>query len=205
MIEQCQIEIDRHSAALADRTSEQPPPPPKRHAQPDERLRRHLFSKFGVDLTAVDGVSIQTAFVFLAEVGPEVSKFPTAEHFASWLGLCPDNRISGGRTLSVKTRPVANRLATALRMAVQSYHRSESALGDWFRRLRAKLGTAAAVTAAAHKLARVLYTMIKLRTAFDPAKLGNPQLARQRKERSIRRLAESLGFTLQPIQTDSVS
>jgi len=205
LVEQCQTQIDRHTAALADLTREEPPPPPKRHAQPDERLRRHLFAKFGVDLTAVDGVSIQTAFVFLAEVGPDVSKFPTPEHFASWLGLCPDNRISGGRTLSVQTRSVANRLATALRMAVQSYHRSESALGDWFRRLRAKLGTAAAVTAAAHKLARVLYAMIKHRCAFDPAKLGNPELARQRKERSVRRLAESLGFTLQPIQTDSLS
>ena len=205
LVDECQVQIERHSAALADQSLAELPAPPKKHAQPDERLRAHLFAKFGVDLTAVAGVNIQTAFVFLGEVGPDVSKFPTAEHFSSWLGLCPDNRISGGRTLSVKTRPVANRLATALRMAVQSYHRSESALGDWFRRIRAKLGTAAAVTAAAHKLARVLYALVKHRQPFDAAKLGNPVLARQRKERSVRRLAADLGFTLQPLQTIAVS
>ncbi len=205
LVDECQVQVERGSAALADQPRAELPVPPKKHAQPDERMRSHLFDKFGVDLTAVPGVSIQTAYMFLGEVGPDVSKFPTAEHFASWLGLCPDNRISGGRTLSVKTRPVANRLATALRMAVQSYHRSESALGDWFRRIRAKLGTAAAVTAAAHKLARVLYALVKHRKPFDPVKLGNPDLARQRKERSVRRLAADLGFTLQPLQTTAVS
>ena len=205
LAEQCRTEIDRHTAGLADQTQAEPPPSPKESSRSDEPMRRHLFTKFGVDLTAVDGVGIQTAFVFLGEVGPDVSKFPTAEHFASWLRLCPDNRISGGRTLSVQTRPGSNRLATALRMAVQSYHRSDSPLGDWFRRLRAKLGTAAAVTAAAHKLARVLYAMIKHRSPFDPTKLGDPVLARQRKERSLRRQAEALGFTLQPLQTASVS
>jgi transposase len=205
LAEECQAQIERQGAALTDQTKEEPPPPPKRHGQPNEPLRRHLFAKLGVDLTAVDGVSIQTGFAFLSEVGPDLSKFPSPEHFASWLGLCPDNRISGGRTLSMCTRPVANRLATALRMAAQSYHRSESALGEWFRRIRAKIGTAAAVTAAAHKLARVLYAMVKHRRPFDPAKLGNPELLRRRKERSLRRLAGSLGFTLQPIQTVSVS
>ena len=89
-------------------------------------------------------MSIQTFLAFLGEVGTDVGKYATAEHFASWLGLCPDNRITGGRTL-----------ATALRMAAQSFHRSKSSLGDWFRRIRAKLGTKAAVTAATHPLRRL--------------------------------------------------
>jgi len=158
-----------------------------------------------VDVTAVEGVAAQTGLVFLSEVGPEVSKFATAEHFASWLGRCPDNRISGGRPLGVSTRPVANRLATAWRMAAQSLYRTESVLGDWFRRLRAKLGPPAAITATAHKLARVLYAMIKHRRPFDPSRLGNPQLRRQRKENALRRAAKELGFALQPLQAVAVS
>ena len=100
---------------------------------------------------------------------------------------------------------MSNRLATALRMAAQSLNRVESVLGDLFRRMRAKLGPAGAVTALAHKLARILYTMIKTRTAFDPSKLGNPVLTRQRKERSLRKQAALLGFSLQPAVAEAVS
>ncbi len=109
------------------------------------------------------------------------------------------------RPLSVSTRPVSNRQATALRLAAQSLNRVELALGDWFRRMRAKLGPAGAVTAVAHKLARILYTMIKTRTAFDPRKSGNPALLHQRKERSLQKQAALLGFTLQPVSTGAVS
>jgi len=126
------------------------------------------LQKFGVDLTAVDGVNTHVAYTFLTEVGPDLGGFASPENFSSWLGLCPNNKVSGNRRLSVSTRPVSNRLATALRMAAQSLNRVESPLGDWFRRMRAKLGPAGAVTALAHKLARILYTMIKTRTAFDP-------------------------------------
>lgn len=205
LVVECEAEMNTQMKSLALQTTAEPPPPAKRSTQPDEPLRRMLFARFGVDLTAVDGIAAQTGLVFLSEVGPDVSKFATSEHFASWLGLCPDNRISGGRTLAVSTRPVANRLATALRMAAQSLYRTESALGDWFRRLRAKLGTPAAITATAHKLARVLYAMIKHRRPFDPSRLGNPALRRQRKENALRRAAQELGFTLQPLQAGAVS
>ena len=150
-------------------------------------------------VTDITGV---TVLAFLGEVGTDVSKFATAEHFASWLGLCPDNRITGGRTLAAHTRKVSNRLATALRMAAQSFHRSKSALGDWFRRIRAKLGTKAAVTAAAHKLARILYAIVKHHTPFDPNRLGNPEQSRARKERFLRRQAEQLGYTLTPVEQE---
>ena len=205
LVAECETEMQTLMSALATETNAAPPPPAKRSTQPNEPVRQMLFAKFGVDLTAVDGVAAQTGLVFLSEVGPDVSKFPTAEHFASWLGLCPDNRISGGHQLAVSTRPVANRLTTALRMGAQTLHRSESALGDFFRRMRAKLGAPAAITATAHKIARVLWAMVKYRRPFDPAKLGNPELRRRRKERSLRRQAAALGFTLQPLQTDAVS
>ena len=89
--------------------------------------------------------------------------------------------------------------ATALRMAAPSFHRSKSTLGDWFRRIRAKIGTKADVTAAAHKLARILYTMVKHCSPFDPDRLGNPEQSRAKKERYLRHQAEGLGFTLTPL------
>lgn len=143
--------------------------------------------------------------MFLSEVGPDLTKFASAEHFASWLGLCPDNRKTGGRQIGVATRAVANRLATALRMAAQSLHRVESPLGEWFRRMKAKRGPAGATTAAAPKLARVLYSMIKHRMPFDPERLGNPALRRAPKENALRRAAKELGYDLQPIQAVAVS
>ena len=120
-----------------------------------------------VDLTAVPGVSSLTAHTLLTEVGPDLRRFPNAAAFASWLGLCPDNRISGGRVLSVVTRKVKNRLTIALRMAAQSLHRSQSYLGQYFRRMRIRLGTPPAITAAAHKLARVLYHLITTRQPYE--------------------------------------
>ena len=215
LADECQQEIHRLAAKLESRTEAAPPPPTKRGRQPDAVTRTLLFQKLGVDLTAVDGVNLHVGFTFLTEVGPDLSRFASPEDFSSWLGLCSNNKVSGNRRLSASTRPVTNRLATALRMAAQSLTRvdlsacghaqAESPLGDWFRRMRAKLGPAGAVTAAAHKLARVIYTMVKTRTAFDPSKLGNPILIRQRKERSLRKQAALLGLSLQPAGAGAVS
>jgi len=205
LIAECEAELRKQLDGLADQTKEAAPPPARRDKRCDAQTRQHLFEKFGVDLTAVDGVNVQTSYMFLSEVGPDLSKFPSADHFASWMGLCPDNRKTGGRPIGVSTRAVANRLATALRMAAQSLHRVESPLGDWFRRMKAKLGAPGATTAVAHKLARVLYAMIKHRKPFDPARLGNPVLRRARKENALRRAAEELGYTLQPLQAVAVS
>jgi hypothetical protein len=121
-------------------------------------LRTELYRIFGVDLTQIPGVNTLTAHTLLAKIGPDVSRFANASAFSSWLGLCPDNRISGGKVLSVQTRIVKNRTARALRIAAQSLHRSKSYLGDFYRRMRAKMGTPKAITAAAHKLARIIFT-----------------------------------------------
>ena len=205
LIAECEVELRRQMQGLADQTKAAVPAKVRPDKRCDEATRQHLFAKFGVDLTAVDSVNTQTALVFLSEVGPDLSKFASADHFASWLGLCPNNRRTGGRHLGAATRAVANRLATALRIAAQSLHRVESPLGDWFRRLKAKLGPKPATTAAAHKLARVLYAMIKTRTPFDPARLGNPALRQARKENALRRAAEKLGYQLHPIKRVAVS
>jgi transposase len=205
LLTECEAELKKQLDTLGAQTTAVAPPKAKPNQRCDETLRRHLFQKFGVDLTAVDGLNTQTALVVLSEVGAEVSAFPTAEHFASWLCLCPENSKSGGRQLSVATRTGANRLATALRLAARSLHRSESALGEWFRRLKAKLGSGGAITATAHKLARILWAMIKHRRPFDPARFGNPELRRYRKENALRRAAKELGYVLQPLQAGHVS
>ncbi len=200
-ITECETEINALIATLDNQSDEPIPPAPKTGTSAvPEPQRAELFFKLGVDLTAVEGVGLKTAQMFLTEVGPDVSRFSSAAHFASWLGLCPDNRISGGRKLGgAHTRQVSSRLANVLRMAVQNYHRSESALGDWFRRLRSKLGTKAAVTAAAHKLARVLYAMVKTRTSYNPQLAANDTFAKQLKEQNLRRQAKQLGYELSAI------
>lgn len=202
---ECELEIQKLCADIDDKGDDQVPPAAKRGKQPDEQTRALLYKKFGVDLTAIDGVNLRTGFVVLSEVGADLERFQSAHHFCSWLGLCPNNKVSGGRPLSSCTRPVNNRLATALRMAAQSLSRVETPLGDYLRRMRAKLGPAAAITATAHKLARIIYVMIKTRQPFCSAKLGDPERVRARKERSLRKHAASLGFSLVPSQAIAVS
>jgi len=144
-------------------------------------------------------MNILTAHTLLAEVGPDLSRFHSASAFASWLGLCPDNDISGGKKLSVKTRHVNNQAAWALRMAANALHKSHSWLGDFYRRMRAKLGSPKAITAATHKLARIVFHMLTKRQAYDEtifAKLE--QQARTRTEAKLKAQAKALGFQLVP-------
>jgi hypothetical protein len=129
-------------------------------------MRAALYPKLGVDLTAIEGIGVLTSLVILTEVGPDLSLFPSEKHFASWLGLCPDQRISGGKVLSSRTRRVINRVSDALRMGAVSLERSQSALGAFYRRMKAKLGAAEAVTATAHKLARLIYRLLKHGEAY---------------------------------------
>ena len=165
--------------------------------EPKFDLRSHLYRVFGVDLTAVPGISVLTAHTILAEVGPDISKFRSASAFASWLGLCPHNDISGGKVLSVKTRRVNNRAALAFRMAANALLRSQSSLGDFFRRMRAKLGAPAAITATAHKLARIVFHMLATREAYDEAILrSNERGFRARAEARLRAQAKALGYSV---------
>jgi len=133
---------------------------PRKH-QPQYDLRGELYRVTGVDLTQTDGLDVGTVQTVISEVGVDMSPWKTEHHFSSWLGLSPDNRISGGKVLKRGTRKVVNRAATALRLAAWSLLRSQSALGANFRRLRARLGAPKAITAMAHKLARLVYRMVK--------------------------------------------
>jgi transposase len=163
-------------------------------------LRCELYRILGVDLTQVPGLNALTVHTVLAEIGPDLSAFPGGAAFASWLGLCPDNRISGGQILSVRTRPVRNRVALALRQAAQSLHHSQSYLGIYYRRLRAKLGAPKAITAAAHKLARIVFHLLTTRQEYDESVFAEQEASyRKRTESRLRRQARALGFQLLPV------
>jgi transposase len=167
-------------------------------------LRRELYRIAGVDLTDIPGVSTLTAQAILTEIGPDVSRFRNASAFASWLGLCPEKRISGGKVLSCKTRKVKSRAALALRLGAHSLCRAKDYFGEFFRRMRAKLGAAQATTATAHKMARVIYHVLRTKTPYTETVFHEcDEQARQRTENRLRRRAAEMGFQLVPILTEA--
>ena len=153
-----------------------------------------------MDLTEVDGIDVATALVILAEIGVDVSRFPTEKHFASWLGLCPRQHQSNTTTKRRSPRRGKNRVAQALRLAARSVGRTQTALGQFYRRIRSRIGPAGAITATAHKLARLVYAMLKhgreyVKTSLD----AYESRMRSDLERSLRRKATALGFALVPL------
>ena len=162
-------------------------------------LRAELHRRFGVDLTAVPAFGIATVQALYAELGADLGAFPTSKQFASWLAICPDPRKSGGKVLSNHTRDVKHRVAGHFRRAAQGVGRSENHLGRFYRRIRAKLGGPQAVTATAHKLARIFYHMVTQQQEYDETVFTRcDHEHRQRHLASLRRQARALGFTLEP-------
>ena len=168
--------------------------------EPQFAAREECFRVLGVDLTAVPGFQAPTVLVLLCELGPEFAeKFPTAKHFGSWLGLCPDNRITGGKIYSVRTRDVKSRVAEALRLAAQSLWRAQNHFGDLFRRWKARLGSPKAITAMAHKLARVLWHLLKYKEPFNPGVFAKEEEKIKRKKIArLHSMAASLNYQLVP-------
>jgi transposase len=173
--------------------------------EPKFDLKKHMHRILGTDLTKIDGISVLTTHVIFSEIGPDLSKFPTVQHFCSWLGLCPNNKISGGKVLSSHTRPGKNRVSQALRIASQSLWNSQSYLGDYFRRMRARHGAPKAITATAHKLARIVYHLIKYQKLFDETLFAQQEAHhKQRLEQKLKKQAKYLGFQLVPIDPSFV-
>lgn len=164
---------------------------------PKFNLRERMFRTCGVDLTRIDGIDVTTALTVISEVGPDMSRFPSVKHFACWLGLCPGTRITGGKVMSGKTKRVANRAAQALRLAAAALRTSQSALGADFRRMCARMDKPKAVTAAAHKLARLIYTMLTKGEEYtDQGQDYFEERYRQRVLRQLSLRAEKLGMRL---------
>jgi transposase len=161
----------------------------------------YLYQMTGVDLTQIDGIDVLSALKIISEIGRDRTRWPTAKHFASWLGLCPGNKISGGKRYRSRTRPTANRAAAALRMAAQTLAHSHSALGAYYRRMRARLGAPEAITATAHKLARIVYSMLRQGVPYvDVGQHAYEQQYRDRVVKNLKRNARAFGFTLVPMQ-----
>ena len=167
--------------------------------EPQFDLRSYLVGMCGVDLTRIDGIEVTTALKIMSEVGPDLSRFPSVKHFTSWLGLCPGTKISGGKKLSGKSRAGANRAAQALRLAAHALRASKSALGAYYRRLCSRLDKAKAITAAAHKLARLVYTMLTRGTEYvDKGQEYYEERYRQRVVHNLNKKAATMGFVLMP-------
>lgn len=160
-------------------------------------LRTQLFKMCGVDLTRIDGIHVTTALTVISEVGVDMSRFPSDKHFASWLGLCPGTKITGGKVMSGKTKRSANRAAQALRLAASALRTSQSALGAYFRRLCSRMDKSKAVTAAAHKLARLIYAMLTKGEEYtDQGQDYYEERYRERVLKQLNQRAEKMGMKL---------
>ena len=206
-IEACDREIERYLHTFEAKVDPVQNPLPKRKKenryQSFTDLRTELYRMSGVDFTQIPGLDVVSVQTILSEIGLDPAKFPTEKHFVSWLGLCPNNRITGGKVKSSKTRKTVNRAANAFRMAAQAVASSNSGLGGFYRRIRARLGSPKAITATAHKLARIFYRMWTTGQAYTD--LGSDYYENRYKERVLRNItkrARELGYTavLQPIE-----
>ena len=200
-VAECDREIEEQLRAL--QTYDGEPPEGKKKARtrnaPKFDLRTQLFKMCGVDLTRIDGINVTTAIAVISETGNDMSRFPTVGHFTSWLGLCPGTKITGGKVMSGKTKRVANRAAQALKLAAAALRSSQSALGAYFRRLCARMDKPKAVTAAAHKLARLIYMMLTKGEEYTDQ--GQDYYEERYRERVLRQLAqraEKMGMRLVP-------
>jgi transposase len=203
-ISQCEQELAKTLEQLPDRVnlSEHPLPDKPKGKKMDEALRTSLYCKLGVDLTAIESIGTAIALTVITEVGPDLSAFPTEKHFCSWLGLCPEHRVTGGKILTSHTRRVVNRLSNSLRLAATCLENSASALGGFYRRMKRKLGPPQAITATAHKLARIIYRMLKYGEAC--VRQGLEEYEKKNQKQSLLRLeraAAAIGYQLVKCQS----
>jgi transposase len=210
-IEECDREIEKVLQRLTPNREENEVP----ECRPGKKIRKnqlnfdanhYLQGIMGVDLTRVEGLDTHSVLRIISEIGLDMNAWPTAKHFGSWLGLAPGTKISGGKRLSSKTKPSANRAANLLRVAASTLHRSQSALGAFLRRQKARLGAPKAITATAYKIARLIYSMLKNKKEYvDVGQDYYEQRYKERMIKNIQKKAKAMGFQLIPIQQDVVT
>lgn len=201
-IAECDAEVASVLEALnTDRPAPTEPLPPVRHQagknEPRFDVRRALYTMLGADLSQIHGLGPYTVLRLIAECGDDMSKWPTAKHFTSWLTLAPGNKISGGRVLSSKTRRSSNRATAVLRMVAVNIGKTQTALGAFYRRLAARVGKAKAVTATARKIAVLFYNALRFGLSYvDPGVDYYEARYRERVVKSLQRRAQQMGFVL---------
>jgi len=202
--------IDAHLRTMR-RQTELPPLPPRTRVRgrkphdPRFDVRQALYYATGVDLTAIEGIDEVHALTLVSELGTDFTKWPSVKHFTCWLGLCPNWQKTGGKVKSSQTRRGKNRAAHALRLAAWSLLRSKSYLGAYLRRQRSRLGAPKAITALAHKLARIVYHLVRYGLAYvKQTEAAYAAQVRERLERQLRRRALELGYELRKIELPTV-
>src|SRR5215510_538573 len=205
-IAECEAAIVKHLGTQPDITDDQPPKPDK-PIRARERIRggvdvrEKLFKMNGVDLFAIPGLAADTLLTLASEVGFDMTPWKTVKHFTSWLGLCPGTKVSGGKALDRRTKRNANRAAQAFRMAASSLSRTQTALGAFYRRIRSRTGGKQAITATAHKLARIYYWMLTKGTPYvEAGQQAYDQMFKERRIKALKKQAHSLGYQLMPRQ-----
>jgi transposase len=183
-------------------------PPARRRArqsnEPAFDVREALHAILGVDLTQINGLGPSLALKLVGECGTNLTAWPSAKHFTSWLGLAPHNKISGGKVLSSKTRRTRNRAASLLRLVASSVGRTDTALGAFYRRLSARVGKAKAITATARKIAVLFYNTLRHGMSYvDPGATYYEDRYQKRVLNNLQRRARSLGFILLKVEPDT--
>jgi transposase len=202
---ECDAAIDQHLQTFDDQSGgEVLPPKPRRRSRPNNEpqfdARARLFQMSGADLTVIEGIEAATALVVLAELGADMSKFPTEKHFVSWLGLCPQHQGSAGKIKSRRIRRGANRAARAFRLAAQGCHHAKNAMGAFYRRIQARCGGPKAVVATARKIAIRVYRLLKYGQAYVRQEMHHYETAYKiRLTKGLARRAEELGYKLVPL------
>ena len=176
------------------------PKPGGADSKPVFDTRTESYKLFGVDVTQIPGLLLMI-FRLFSEVGRDMSRWPTAAHFVSWLGLCPDNDISGGRVLWRGRRKGKNPAGQLFRLAAYGLHHDQTPMGDYLRRMKSKLGPEAATTATAHKIAIIFYTMVKKQVEYDGTIWAERDAEREKRfEAKLKRQAQQRGYKLVPIE-----
>jgi hypothetical protein len=198
-IKDCEAEMEKYLQRLPGKRDDEPPAGEGRHKRQSMsfNVRDHAWRLLGVDLFRIKGLGAETVLRIVSEVGMELGGFASEKHFTSWLSLSPNRRVSGGKVLSSRTKPNRNRAAQAFRQAAVSVGRSDSELGAYYRRMQARKGPASAVTATAHKLARIYYNLVKYGREYEE---GSAQVyeekQRERTVANLRKRAKGLGYEL---------
>jgi transposase len=203
-IAECEQALIKHLGTQPNVTDDQPPDSAKpvrarERIRADVDVREKLFKITGVDLFAIPGLAADTLLILASEVGFDMRPWKSDKHFTSWLGLCPGTKISGGKALDRRTKRTANRGAQAFRMAAASLARTQTALGAFYRRIRSRTDGRRAITATAHKIARIYYSMLTKGTSYvEAGQQAYEQMYKERRINAIKKQALSLGYQLQP-------
>ncbi len=197
----CDRKLEAELGKFSDAKPDLEPLEEKTKSRSPHALSFNCYSELhriaGVDLTAVPGLDASTVLTIVSEIGLDMWRWRSSKAFSNWLGLCPGSKITGGKRLSSKTKACANRAAAAFRLAAYGLQNSKTYIGAFHRRMKVRLGPAGAITATAHKLARIVYAMLRARKAYDEK--GIDHYENQYKDRRIanlKRNARALGYQL---------